>query len=299
MLVSFRFVPVLLLLAILAGPLSAQEFQARVTLNRSQITNTSLDYLDELVPLVEQYLNEYKWTTHTFEQEERLRLNLQIVLTAESGGYFDATLVLSSERPIYGTLQFTPLLVVNETNWRFQLSRGRSLIHDPQQFNDIASLLDFYAYLVLALDMDSFGELAGTEYIRQAQTVVDVAQGSPQIGWQSGGTDRRNRYYLINGLNNPAYEPFRRAFYQYHRMGLDQFTRDPQTARREIIEALGKIRDAKRASTDTYVVDLFFDTKYRELTALFLEAESNVRLQAYALLIELDPGHISEYDKLQ
>jgi hypothetical protein len=296
----FRSVFILLILAICASaPVSAQEFTAKVTLNRSQITNTSLDYLEELVPLIENYINQYKWTEFTFEEHERLRLNLQVILNTETNNTFDATLILSSERPIYNTLQLTPLIAVNDESWRFVFNRNQNVIHDPQVFNDIASVLDFYAYFVMALDLDSFAELGGSEYYRKAQGIVDVAQSSGSLAWQSGGSSRRNRFYLINGFTGTGAEGLRKAIYRYHRHGLDLFTQDPEQARKNILEALTLIRDAKRATTETYVFDLFFDSKYREIASVFLDADATVRLEAYNLLLEIDPSHIGEYDKLQ
>lgn len=282
-----------------AAPVSAQEFSAKVTLNRSQITNTSLDYLDELVPLFENYINQRKWTEFTFQEHERLRMNLQVILQSESNNNFEAILIISSERPIYNTLQLTPLLAVNDESWRFVFNRNQNIIHDPQVFHDIGSVLDFYSYFLMALDLDSFSELGGSEFFRKAQGIVDVAQGSGSLAWQAGGSSRRNRFYLINGFTGTGAEGLRKAIYRYHRHGLDLFTQDPEQARANILEALTLIRDAKRATTETYAFDLFFDTKYREITAVFLDAEPNERLQAYNLLLEIDPSHIGEYDKLQ
>jgi hypothetical protein len=106
----FRSIFILLILAMCASaPVLAQEFTAKVTLNRAQISNTSLDYLEELVPLIENYINQYKWTEFTFEEHERLRLNLQVILNTETNNTFDATLILSSERPIYKDRKSTRL----------------------------------------------------------------------------------------------------------------------------------------------------------------------------------------------
>lgn len=289
----------LLLTLTAVSTLPAQEFNARVTLNRTQITNTSLDYLDELVPLLQQYINQHTWTDFTFQEHERLNVNIQVVLNTESNNVFEASLIISAERPIYNTLLVTPLVVISDPTWRFSYTRSQSLTRDLQQFHDIASVVDFYMYLLLAIDADTFSELGGTPHYRTAQGVVDVAAATGGLSWQPGAGTRRNRYHLINGLSGPSSDPLRRALYTYHRQGLDLFTRDPDQARRNILQALTLIRDARRVTTDTYVFDLFFDTKYRELAAVFLDADPAVRLEAYNLLVEVDQSHISEYDKLQ
>ena len=296
----FRSTIVIMMCVLLgAGSASAQEFNASVQLNRTQITNTSLDYLDEMVPLIQGYINERKWTELTFQEHERLNVNIQIVLNTEGNNVFEASLIISAERPIYNTLAVTPLVVISDPSWRFTYTRSQSLTFDLQQFDDMASVIDFYMYLLLAIDADTFSELGGTPFYRIAQAVVDVAATSGGLSWQPGAGTRRNRYYLINGLSGPSSDPLRKALYRYHRHGLDLFTRDPDPARRNILEALTMIRDARRVTTDTYVFDLFFDTKYRELAAVFLDADTATRLQAYNLLVEVDQSHIGEYDKIR
>lgn len=277
----------------------AQEFNARVSLNKSQIQNASLDYLDDLVPLIEGYINNHTWTDLRFEDNERIRMNIQIVLTQEAGNNFDATIIITSERPIYNTLGSTPLIVVSDNSWRFNFNRNRNLIHDTFQYDDIASLIDFYAYFILGVDFDSFSELGGTEYYRRAQAILDVAQSTGALGWTPGTGTRRNRYFLINGVINPSHESFRRAIYRYHRLGLDTFTQNPIAARTSVMQSLRLIQESRRQTTDDYLFDIFFSTKSRELTSIFIDSDATQRLDAFMLLSELDSGRLTEYERLQ
>jgi hypothetical protein len=80
---------------------------------------------------------------------------------------------------------------------------------------------------------------------------------------------------------------------------LDQFSDDPKLARQEILDALTLIRDSKRRATSNYLFDLFFDTKAREISGIFGEAEAAIRRQAYSILLETDQGHLTEYSNLQ
>lgn len=297
--VSFVRLLLLLIGLILAETAFSQEIRARVTVNTAQVQNPSLDYLDQLAPLIEGYINDFNWTEHTFEEHERIRMTIQIALLSESNGVFDANVVITAERPIYNTLQHTPLLIINDTQWRFTFNRNQTITHDPFQFNDIASLLDFYVYLVLGMDFDTFSELGGTPFLRQAQNVLEIAAGMGATGWTTGSGTRRNRHFLINGILNANHESFRKALYQYHRHGLDIFTRQPERARSNIFAALELIQESRRQTTDDYVFEVFFGAKSRELTAIFIDAESSQRLDAYLLLSAMDPGRLSEYDRLQ
>lgn len=289
----------LLISLAICGEVVAQEFNARVTLNKSQIQNASLDYLDEIVPLIEGYINNHTWTDLRFEDHEKIRMTIQVILTQESGNNFDATIIITSERPIYNTLGTTPLVVISDNSWRFNFNRGRNLIHDTFQYDDIASILDFYSYFILGVDSDSFSELGGTEYYRRAQGVLDVAQSTGALGWTPGTGTRRNRYYLINGVLNASHESYRRALYRYHRLGLDTFTQNPIAARSSVMQSLRLIQESKRQTTDDYLFDIFFSTKSRELTSIFIDSDASQRLDAFMLLSELDSGRLTEYERLQ
>jgi len=295
---SVRLLLLLLYLGAFQSAL-AQEIRARVTVNSSQVQNASLDYLDQLAPLVEEYINDYNWTEFTFEEHERIRMNMQIALVSESNGSFEANVVITAERPIYNTMQQTSLLIINDSQWRFTFNRGQTITHDPFQYNDLASFLDFYVFIVLGMDFDTFSELGGTPFYRQAQNILEIAAGVGALGWTTGTGTRRNRHYLITGLTDPAQEGLRKAIYQYHRRGLDIFTLNPDQARQNIFASLEMIQEARRITTDDYAFEVFFGAKSRELTSIFLDDEASRRLDAYLLLSNLDPSRLSEYDRLQ
>ena len=296
---SFVRIFIFILLLSVAETVLSQEIRVRVTVNAAQVQNPSLDYLDQLAPLIEGYINDFNWTEHTFEEHERIRMNMQIALLSESNGVFDANVVITAERPIYNTLQLTPTLIINDSQWRFTFNRNQTITHDPFQFNDIASMLDFYVFLVLGMDFDTFSELGGTPFFRQAQNVLEIAAGVGALGWSTGTGTRRNRHFLINGLVNPNHESYRKALYQYHRHGLDIFTRSPERARTNIFAALELMQESRRQTTDDYAFEVFFGAKSREITSIFIDAEASQRLDAYVLLSNMDPGRLSEYDRLQ
>ncbi|MFU8861202.1 MAG: DUF4835 family protein [Cyclonatronaceae bacterium] len=288
-------------LVMLAGAprVSAQELNVTVDVNKSQISSSAYDYLDELAPVISRYLNDYKWTDDTYQEEERINVNVQIVLTnVDNNANFDANLIITSYRPIYNSRAQTPLMIISDNAWRFNYTRNRNIVRDQMQFDDIASVLDFYAYMILGYDYDSFSEMGGTPQFRNAQQIVEIAQNAASTGWASSGS-RRNRYQLITQMMAPSYEGFRKAFYQYHRLGLDQFLNNQDEARAQILEALTVMRATQRQNTENYLFDLMFSTKYREMTAIFLDAETSQKLDAYNLLVELDQSHMTEYEKLQ
>lgn len=279
----------------------AQEFDCTVTVDDQRLEGTSFTYAAQsLKPELESYINDFRWTEIEFEEEERIQCQISITLTAADQDFnYAAEAVFSARRPIYNTMSQTTTIIISDQSWNFSYPQGKSLIHDDLQFENLTGFIDFYAYLLLGYDFDSFSALGGDPYFGQAQNVVDLAQSTNAIGWNRNSNNLRNRFNLIADLNNPNYESFRRAYYIYHRLGLDTFTRNPVSAREQVTEALTLIQSTKRRSTNNYIFDLFFDTKSREITSIYRDANSQVRLQAYNILRETDQGHLMEYEVLQ
>lgn len=278
----------------------AQEFDCDVSINDRQISGSSYDYVSELETALENYINDYRWTNDRFQDQERIRCNWQIVLTGVDDNFnYTAEIALTVRRPIYNTNQESLAILLSDNNWRFYYPQNKNLVHDELQFDDLTSFVDFYVYVMLGYDYDTFSELGGTQYYSEAQSVFEIGQNSGSQGWGRSIGAQRNRYGLINDITSPAYEAFRRAIYQYHRVGLDQFTTQPEEARNQVLEALEMIQENKLLTNNNYLFDIFFSAKYTEIVAIFRDADSEMRTRAYNVLRDVDPAHTSEYEKLQ
>ncbi len=294
-----KIIAILFVAVIAAAPaaMANQVFDVSVDVNTSQISTTDYDYLDELGPLIKEYMETNSWTDDRFNEVERIQMNMQIVINSVEDRTFNASMVVSIERPIYNTVQVTPLLVIHDNSWTFDFGRGQNLLFDTYQYHDIASVLDFYAYLMMGFDYDTFSEKGGEDHFRTAQRIAELGQTSGS-GWSSTGT-RRSRVDLVGQLLNPNYEGFRIALYRYHRHGLDLFTQDPEQSRENILEAFELIHQSQRRTSERYLFDLLFSAKHREFRAVFMDAEVDRRLEAYNILTTIDDSRISEYERLQ
>ena len=302
-LVDFRlFIIFMSLITLLNGKLGvAQEFNCSVNINDEQLEGTSYDYVKQnLATELTAYINEFRWTETEVLEYERINCQISVVLTSASTDYiFSAEAVISARRPIYGTMQETTSIILSDEAWQFSYPDGRSLVHDDLTFEALTGFIDYYAYIMLGYDFDSFSKLGGSDYFAKAQDVVDLAQSSNAIGWSRSSNNRRNRFTLVADMMNSSYDDLRRAYYTYHRETLDGFTQNPDQAREAALEVLELIQMTKRRSTSNFLFDLFFDSKSREIAALFNDAESPVRLAAFTILSETDQAHLSDYENLQ
>ncbi len=291
------FAILLLLLSVPIAAKASQVFQVSVDINTAQISTTDYDYLDQLAPMIKEYLETNTWTEDRFTEVERIRVNIQVVINSVDERTFTTTMLISSERPIHNTLQVTPVLIITDNNWVFEFGPNHNLLFDTYQYDPIATVLDFYANLILGYDYDTFSEKGGEEFFRNARRISDMGE-TAGIGWSGTGT-RRSRSDLISQLLNPDYEDFRKALYLYHRLGLDLFTHDPEKSRDNILEAFDLIHQSQRRTTARYLFDLLFSAKHREFRAIFMDADTEQRLEAYNRLITIDDSRISEYERLQ
>ncbi len=288
----------LLFLLSLTGvsPASGQELACRVQVDDSQLSGSDYSYLDNLERQVQEYLNTRSWTDDRFLPQERISCSMQIVIQESLGlSEFRARLIVTARRPIHGTSQSTIVVRINDPEWEFEYSRGTSLNYDLDQYNALTSVIDFYAFILLGYDYDTFSALGGTEHFEQARSVADQAESSGDPGWSSMG-GQRNRSRLITNLLDSRHRALRRIYYTYHLEGLDRFVTETEEARKQVLGALETLRELDQQLTRSYALDLFFSAKYEELAAFF--AGSNMDSQAHDLLVQMDPSHSSTYNEI-
>lgn len=291
----------LIIILLFSGFTQAQEFDCQVSVNDEQLEGNSFGYVvNSLKTDLESYINEYRWTEIEFLEQEKIKCQINIILlNGDQDFNFTAETIIQLRRPIYNTSAETTTLIISDGNWQFNFPEGKSLIHDDLEFEPLTGFIDFYLYLLLGYDFDTFSEYGGTEWLQKSQDVVDLAQNSSTIGWTRNTNNGRNRFVLISDLLNNNYEAIRIAYYKYHRIILDRFVSNPNQSRIDLVSLLEEIRDAKRRSTNNYLFDLFFGSKSKEITSILNDAESDLKFQAYNVLRETDSANLSEYESLQ
>lgn len=291
---------ILILGAILVGalPLQAQEFNCTVQIDTKALSGSDFSHLGQLKDQVEEYLNGRAWTNDTFQPEERIQCSVTITfLSANTQGIdrFTARMTLGISRPIYGSPNLSEVFRMIDENWQFAFDRNQSLFYDPERYDPLSSTLDYWAYVMLGYDYDTFSELGGTPYFEAARKVRDIANTAGGLGWNAISDDR-SRAAIVRDMLDPRMADFRRGLYTYHFDGLDLFLSDPVKARANTLDMLEKTQVVREDLPTSLVLDLFFTTKKDELTSFFVD--SNVSSEAYGRLLAIDPSNASTYDRL-
>ncbi len=287
---------VLVLAGLSATRIHAQEFNCTVAVNYSSLTGTDYSFLDDLRQRVFEYVNQRQWTEDRYRDFERIDCSIQIVMTeAISLTRFRARLVLASRRPIYGTGQQSTVLQLSDDAWVFDYAQGSPLIFEPDRYHSITSVLNFYAYIMLGFDYDTFSRMGGDPYFERARRMSEIAQSSGAVGWSSMGGDV-SRGQLISDIMNPRFRSLREGYFDYHFESLDHFIRDPDRARTVLVDLLNNLASLREDVSRAYYLDQFFSSKYGEIAAM-LKGSPQAN-QAFDALSKMDPAHISDYEAM-
>ena len=281
------FVIVILLAGVAAF---GQELNFKVTVNADQIQTTDRAVFKDMERAFANFLNTRKWTNDSYASQEKINCTLFLnIKEMPSIGNFTANAQIASARPVYNSNYETVLLNFADREWEFQYIESLPLeYNDNTYISNLTSMLAFYAYIVLGMDYDSFSELGGSPFIQKALIVVNNAQATNSAGWTALG-NTRNRYALVENLNNPQMVELRKNTYKYHRLALDMFDKDPDKSREIILEALRNVKKVWTIYPNSIFVISFFDTKATELVNIFSQGNLNVRREAYDLLVSMDP----------
>jgi hypothetical protein len=283
--------------------LSAQDFYCRVRINDAQVQISDKSIFRALEKRLQEFMNNTKWTGEVIQTVEKLDMNIEIILTAydQSSYEYQASAIIQTRRTIYGTNYSSTVFNFNDENFDFKYQEQDLLeFQDGSFLGDISSLLGFYAYYSLGLDYDTFGEEAGSQLFNKALQIANLAeQSSNRSGWKPFEKTIRTRYNLIDNVMNERFKPLRKAYYLYHRQGLDQMTKDPIKAKKNIFLALEQVKKVFKIAPNTVMLLVFFEAKSDELVNIFKGGDEIDKPKAISLLSEINVANLNKYEKIR
>lgn len=277
----------------------AQELNCTVTVLTPQIQSSDKKIYTTLQTAIYEFMNNTRWTGDEFLNQERIECTMQITINERvSNDEFKGTIQISARRPVYKTSYYSPLLNYNDENFQFRYIEFQTIEFNQTATNpNLASILAFYAYIIIGMDYDSFSPMGGSAYFQQAQTIVANMQNSPDRGWRAFESTR-NRYWLSENLNNPVFKPLRAFNYEFHRQGLDIMSEKKDDAVTNIatsIEALKPLHDDKPGS---FLMQTVLYSKSDEIVNIFTGAFPEVKTRMLNVLNEIDPANGTKYQAI-
>ncbi|HXB39648.1 MAG TPA: DUF4835 family protein [Bacteroidia bacterium] len=278
----------------------SQELNAQVEIVTTQVQGTDVTRIfGNMKRQVFEFLNNRRWTNDNFQQSERIDCSILINVTAKLGtDQYQAEIEVQCRRPVFKTGYNSPLFNFQDKDLQFVYVENQPFDFTVQNFtNNITSILAYYAYIMLAVDYDSFSLLGGSEYWKTAQQIVNAAQSASETGWRSSDS-YRNRYWLIDNILNPLFQPMRETMYNYHRKGLDQMYDKPEEGRAAILAAIDNLKEVHKNRPASFNMQLFFEAKNQEIVNIFKEATNEEKTKLIEILNLIDPANQNIYAKI-
>jgi len=300
-------IKIILFFLLIVNAASAQELNATVTINSSRVgTNVNKNTFLTLQTALNNFVNNKKWTAENFLPNEKIDCYflLNLLPTADADVY-SASLIIQSARPIFNTTYISPIINYQDVDITFkyvqyqQLDFNESRVSgtDPLVSN-LTALFAYYAYMIIGFNYDSYAQRAGVPYFQKAENIVNNAPESRGIiGWKAfdGAHSTRNRYWLVNNIQDSRYAIMHDVYYGYYRKALDKLYDDETTARAEMLNVLNLLSNFNNDNVNTMINQFFFQGKTNELINLFSKSPPQDKARASEILQKIDLTNSARY----
>jgi len=278
----------------------SQELNCQVSViadAKVEVNSTEQEIIKQMKQSVFDFMNDTKWTEDNFKTEERINCSIQIqIKNIPSTGSYTGYIQVQSNRPAFNSNYNSVIFNFQDDDVAFSFSRNAVLQYNENQFKDnLTSILSFYAYFILGMDYDSFSLKGGSPYFTRAQQIVTNAQVSGAAGWKANETGKRNRYWLVENILQPAFEPLRECNYLYHRKGIDMLYENKVAGKKGMFDALSKLTAVTQRNPNNINTLNFLNSKIQEFKNVLSDSESKEKNDFVNLLKKLDSGNTSRY----
>lgn len=296
---------ILLIFAILifTNEIRAQELQARVTLNYSQIQGTDASVFEDLKQTLTQFINDRQWTNLQFQKNERIPCNFNITVTKydNSSNLFTCKATIQANRPVYNSTYTSTIYNNTDNNFNFNYAQFDQLQFNEENVdNQLTALIAYYAYLIIGINLDTFAPMGGEEVLQQCMNLANNSQNLNFPGWKAFDNDR-NRFAIINDYLDGGMKAFRQLQYDYYRTGLDEMANNVERGRTNITTAIEN--DLKKCHEDkpmSMLPQIWTDYKRDELANIYKgKGTQKEKESVYNILFSINASQNSAWEKIK
>ena len=277
----------------------AQELNCIVHVLAPQVVTVDKKVFESLEGSVAELMNNTKWTKDAFQGFEKIECDIQITLTSQvATDQFEGSIQVQSRRQIYKTSYSSVMFNYKDPDFMIKYVQYQPLVFSENAHTtNLTSVLAFYAYMILAIDYDSFAPSGGTPWYQMAQKIVNNAQIADEKGWKSfEGT--KNRYWMVENLLVNTFAPIRDVIYKYHRLGLDIMWEKKDEGRAVIVKSLDQLKTVHQVRPGSFSMQLFCYAKADELVNIFTPTFTTEKTPVVNTLNLIDPGNGAKYQKI-
>ncbi len=249
--------------------INSQELNAQVIVNSNLVNQTNQQIFQTLERSLNEFLNNQSWTNKEFLSNEKITCSFIFTLSSYKNDKFEGTLQVQSQRPVFDSNYDSPVLNFLDKDIEFKYQEFQPLFFNKSSFeSNLVSIVSYYSFLIIGLDMDTFKLNGGSFSFDNAQTIVNLARQSGFKGWNPNESDR-NRFWLIESILSNSFNDYRKSLYIYHKKGLDFMTNNNFEAKTSILESINNLEKVYNVRPDSYLLQIFFDAKSDEIVNIF------------------------------
>ena len=282
---------------------SAQELNARITINHSQIQGTDASVFEELQQNLTQFVNDRQWTNLQFQKNERIPCNFNITVTKydKSSNMFTCKALIQATRTAYNSSYSTTIYNNTDNDFNFEYAQFDQLNFNEEAVdNQLTALMAYYAFLIIGIDLDTFAPMGGEDVLQRCMNLANNSQNLNYPGWKAFDNDR-NRFAIINDYLDGAMKPFRQLQYDYYRTGLDEMASNVERGRTNISTALEQ--DLKKCHEDrpmSMLPQIWTDYKRDELANIYKgKGTQKEKESVYEILFSINASQNNAWEKIK
>ncbi len=280
----------------------AEELNCKVEINAQKVSNANKEIFNTLQEALNEYMNTTKWTDAQFATNERIECRLFLTISSydDATGKMSGDLQIQAMRPVYNSSYTTTVVNFKDSKIDFTYEENEPLVfNEVEMQNNLTAIFNFWAYMIIALDCETFAPNGGDPYFEKAANVVRLAQSSNETGWKAF-EDTKNRSAVLSAYTDKSTSDIRAILYNYHRNGLDMMVTSVDKGRAVITQCLTtelkKVFDAQPMSV---CLSMFKDAKLDEIVNIYSQANSTEKENVYEALYALWPTELERLNKIK
>ncbi len=267
--------------AALSSNVSAQVLACKVTVQMEHLQSRDRDDLSGLQRQLADYLNNTKWSDEN--SDIVLNCNVQLIIkTVTNRGsekVYPSEFLISSQS---GENYY-------DRSCEFAYQPGQPFESFRTSFDPLLDLVDYYVYMVMGGEMDTYELNGGTPFFNKAQNIANQGQLS---NYATGWTKRLEEVILnTDGDHIPLREA---KFYYYEGLYYVENEPNPQYVRRfaqAVVERLARVHNKRPNSA---ALKRFMDAHFQEICQLFQFDKNRDNINQ---MINIDARHRDVYEQ--
>jgi hypothetical protein len=264
---------------IISGELFSQQLQCQVQVEMPRLQPRDQEELSDIGQKLTDYLNNNRWS----ESDQDILINCNVNLIVQ-------TINISGSEKRY-LAQFLISSASGENfydqNCEFTYIPGQAFETFRNSFDPLLDLIDFYAFMVIAGELDTYELLSGTSFYNKAQ---DLANRGQLSNYATGWKNRLDEVILITEADHAALREAK--YYYYGGLYYVEKEMNAENAKQYAKGVVERLRSVATKKPNSKALKRFFDSHCQEICKLFEFDDDRENIMT---MIDINPSHSDIY----